>query len=270
MKLELPAISILVIHHNRISHAINAVNSIKRLGLASIEYILADDGSPQLDIERLRPHFDSIVISCKNKGLGHNMNQAILLSRGKYLLVMQEDTEFIGSTNDLLLATAALDEYEDIEMVRFYNSKIIDLYRDAVSIQLVYNNTTEIYVINHKSPLFKGNAYSDMPHLRRNPSTQLGAWMYLEERRMELVEKDYSDRFAEGEQRVAFLFPSRDLVVHCGELVSYRTNQWDYRLSRQLIRICQAIGIDTKHPILSPIRKLLILLLPHARITYKD
>ncbi len=268
--MKLPTISILVIHHKRTTHAINAVNSVKRLGLSNIEYILSDDGSPYLDVELLRPHFDSIVISCQNKGLGHNMNQAFLISRGKFVLVMQEDTEYIGSKHDLITAMAALDEYAHIEMIRFYNSKVVRLYREAVTIQEIANTKSRIHIINHKHPRFKGVAYSDMPHLRRNPSTQFGSWMYLEERRMELVEKDYSDRFAESDQRVAFLYPEKDLVVHCGEMVSHRTTQWDYRVSRLLIRVCEAIGIDTKHRFLRPIRKALVFLLPHARITYRD
>jgi glycosyltransferase involved in cell wall biosynthesis len=197
MKLQAPTLSILIIHHKRTTLAINAVNSIRRLGLHGIEYILADDGSPQLDLERLRPHFDSIIISCQNKGLGHNMNQAILASRGKFLLVMQEDTEYTGNKHDLINAMAALDEYDGIEMIRFYDSKIVELYNGAVTVFRVANTQTVIHAINHKHPLFSGNAYSDMPHVRRNPCNQLNEWMYSEDHRMESVEKDYIDRFSE-------------------------------------------------------------------------
>lgn len=270
MKFEAPTLSILIIHHKRTTLAINAVNSVRRLGLRCTEYILSDDGSPQLDLERLRPHFDSIVISCQNKGLGHNMNQAFLAARGKFLLVMQEDTEYTGSKHDLMNAMAALDEYAGIEMIRFYDSKLIDLYKSAVTVYQITNTQSVIHAINHKHPLFNVNAYSDMPHIRRNPCNQLGAWMYIENHRMESVEKDYSDRFSKGNKRVAFLYPSKDLVVHRGEIESHRTEQWDYKLTRYLVRACKTIGIDTRHPLLAPIRKAVIIFLPHARITYRD
>jgi glycosyltransferase involved in cell wall biosynthesis len=263
---SLVRLSVLVIHYRRTDLAINCVKSIRHLGLESVEYILSDDGSKDLDIRHLRPYFDSVIVSCKNKGLGHNMNQGIMSCRGEYVLVMQEDTEFTGSLDKLILSMAALDAFPTIEMIRYYNAKLVADNMAAVRLLDVQPNEPPIYVINHHHPRFCGAAYSDMPHLRRNPCFPKTEWMYLEGARMEAVETDYLKRFAVRDQLIAFLDPSTDYCVHRGALVSHRTRQWDYRLANFINKILSCAGISPKSPLLKPFRKVFLSILPHYNL----
>lgn len=243
-KNSLPRLSVLVIHYKRTDLAINAISSIKRLGLDSIEYILSDDGTPNLSLEELSHHFDTIIVSTQNKGLGHNMNQAVTAARGKYLLVMQEDTEFTGNKQDLEKSMAVLDSYSQIEMIRFYGSWIVDSSEQFIECKNLPNSNQQLYILNHKHPTFSGDAYSDMPHIRRNPCDINSDWMYLENARMEASERDYINRFLKRDAYIAFLYPNNDLIIHKGQLNSHRTSQWDYVVAKAIKNIADKAGIN--------------------------
>lgn len=266
----LPILSVLVIHYKRSAMAIRAVESIKRLGLANVEYILSDDGSPHLDIVKLKKHFNTLVLSSKNKGLGHNFNQGIMACRGSYLLILQEDVEYVGTKQSLLDSISALAEFDDVDFIRFYDSKMALKNENLVSLRILSCNGANVFVVNHKHHEFSGHAYSDMPHLRRNPSKASNDWMYREDCRMEGSEADYVRRFAMGNKFVAYLDLNADLVVHNGELSSHRTSQWDYKVAKVMVAILRHCGLDSKRPPLRYIRPFVIKMLPHARLTYRD
>ncbi len=262
-------LSILVIHYKRTELAIDAVSSIKRLGLDNVEYILSDDGTPNLSLQKLSHHFDTIIVSTRNKGLGHNMNQAFMAARGKYLLIMQEDTEFIGNKHDVENSIAALDTCPQIALIRYYGSWIVDLNAEFIERKKLPNLDQDLYIINHTHSAFGGIAYSDMPHIRRNPCATEFHWMYTEGSRMELSEQEYVNRFSRGNTFAAFLRPNNDLIVHKGDLTSHRTSQWDYSIALWITRAARKYNLNLKNPALKPLRRLVVALLPHARITYK-
>jgi len=89
-----PEISIAFPIYNPGRHLVKALNSILSQSFTNFEILLIDDGSRQNPFNHLQLVRDSrvrLIRHEENRGLAFRLNEAILLSRGKYVARMDQD-----------------------------------------------------------------------------------------------------------------------------------------------------------------------------------
>jgi N-acetylglucosaminyl-diphospho-decaprenol L-rhamnosyltransferase len=83
----------------------------------SIEILVVDNGSTDGSVEMLRTDFPDVhvVVNAENRGFPAGNNQGLTLAGGRYVLLLNPDTEVVG--NALATMVAFADEYPDVGLI---------------------------------------------------------------------------------------------------------------------------------------------------------
>jgi glycosyltransferase involved in cell wall biosynthesis len=104
-----PFFSILTASLNSVKHIKNNIESIKRQRFRHIEHVVVDGGSKDGTSEVLRKaenNYPLRWISEPDKGISDALNKGLLLTRGRYILVLQTDDALLDS--ETLMAVFSL------------------------------------------------------------------------------------------------------------------------------------------------------------------
>lgn len=96
-ELEVPTVSIIVLTFNEIAHTIKCVESIEKHTLLDYELIVVDNGSTDGTRSFLRQYMlprenVHVLTNVSNRGFAFGNNQGMSIARGKYILLLNNDT----------------------------------------------------------------------------------------------------------------------------------------------------------------------------------
>ena len=105
-----PTLSYLIIAWNGWHHLRTCLASIRRSGVEDCEVVVFDNGSRDGSVELVREQFPEVKVYANSVNLGHTggFNQGIKLLRGRYVLLLDSDTELAPDT-----AQGLLDFFEE-------------------------------------------------------------------------------------------------------------------------------------------------------------
>jgi GT2 family glycosyltransferase len=112
-----PTLSYLIIAWNGWRHLRTCLASIRRSGVDDCEVVVFDNGSQDGSVELVRQQFPEVSVYANSVNLGHTggFNQGIKLLRGRYVLLLDTDTELAPDTAQSLLDF--LEERPDVALV---------------------------------------------------------------------------------------------------------------------------------------------------------
>jgi N-acetylglucosaminyl-diphospho-decaprenol L-rhamnosyltransferase len=84
---------------------------------SSIEILVVDNGSTDGSVEMLRAYFPDVhvVVNAENRGFPAGNNQGMALAGGRYVLLLNPDTEVVG--NALATMVAFADDHPDVGVI---------------------------------------------------------------------------------------------------------------------------------------------------------
>ena len=122
-KVEYPKISLILTIYNQEKYIFRIYSCILNQSLTDIEIIFIDDKSTDnshIFIKKLM-EFDKRIIFLKNKlnkGQFYSRNQAVLLSKGKYILIVDPDDFLL---NNILIKSFKTAKKFNLDIVQFYH-----------------------------------------------------------------------------------------------------------------------------------------------------
>lgn len=160
-----PAVIALLITYKRTDLAIRTIEGVrKHLGWANIGWHLADDGSGEEHLNKLReaigPTYAVTVSDAARKGVGHSMNLGMeaCLKRADYILWLEDDWELVQPF-DLTPCVKLLEERQDIGMVR------LAYISPGIEAQLV-SGAGRLWWKLHKGPTYTFTGHASLRHRR--------------------------------------------------------------------------------------------------------
>ncbi len=122
-------VSVIIVNYNTKNLAINCIKSVyASVTKYSYEVILVDNGSSDSSVETIRSLFPkvNIVENKQNVGFGKANNQAARIATGRYLYILNNDTEIDTDVIDKVITYGDLNEMVGIIGTRvvFYNGKL--------------------------------------------------------------------------------------------------------------------------------------------------
>lgn len=124
MDLNQPLVSVLTFPYNKNSYAIESIENLQKQTYKNIEHIIIDDNSKDDTVRMIQDWIDKHSYSCnfivheQNKGLCATFNEAIKLSKGKYITFLSDD---LWTENRLADAVRIMEEMPDTVQVYFSN-----------------------------------------------------------------------------------------------------------------------------------------------------
>jgi GT2 family glycosyltransferase len=111
-----PDISIVVVTHNGREMALRTLRSARAArGGAAVEWLVVDAGSSDGTPEAIEREFDDVrLFRRENRGFAASNNVALAQARGRYVLLLNPDVEFLRG--DLTTLLAAMEERPEIGM----------------------------------------------------------------------------------------------------------------------------------------------------------
>jgi len=102
---ETPLVSICLVHHNRPTLLLQAIESIEQQDYANIEVILVDDGSESPEATSLLEHLEAPfalrkwkIVKTQNQFLGAARNTAVKHANGQFVLFLDDDNYLMPTT----------------------------------------------------------------------------------------------------------------------------------------------------------------------------
>lgn len=115
-----PHVSVVLPVFNGARFVAEAIASIQKQGFTDWELIIVDDGSTDCSLQECRRQAGNdkrirIHVNDRNLGLARTMNRLVMLSRGDYIAVQEQDD--ISAPKRLQLETAILDSHDRVGVV---------------------------------------------------------------------------------------------------------------------------------------------------------
>ncbi|MBN2374675.1 glycosyltransferase family 2 protein [bacterium] len=108
-----PLASVIILNWNGISHLATCLSSLANQTYSNIEIIFVDNGSQDGSVEFVKREYGgvvSIVENIRNTGFAEGNNTGIKLARGKYILLINNDTKADPGWVEELVKAAEKDE----------------------------------------------------------------------------------------------------------------------------------------------------------------
>ncbi|WP_126455644.1 glycosyltransferase family A protein [Sulfuriflexus mobilis] len=163
-------VSVLFITYNRSDLLEIAFRSIRErmdFGNLRVEFVVSDDASDPENLSRVQSlPFDKHLLSETNKGLGANTNKGIVVTKGSYILQIQDDFEFVGARTLIFTALQIMQADRDVGIVQLTN-ETPGVPHEA---RCLDDGTRYLVFENDGIPQLRdcsARPYSDRPHLKR-------------------------------------------------------------------------------------------------------
>ncbi len=148
-EIRYPLVSVIMSTYNDQSFVEAAINSILHQSYANLELIIIDDASTDNTVAILKGFEDSRIslhINKTNKKLAHNMNYAISIAKGEYIVRM--DADDIAAPERISSQVEYMEVHKEVDMCGTYAKAFgSDNYRmyypqnqDDIKIQLLFTN----------------------------------------------------------------------------------------------------------------------------------
>ncbi len=116
----MPDLSIVIVNWNvrdLLRRCLNSVLSSSQYPAAGIEVIVVDNGSSDGSVEMVRAEFPGVhlIANAENRGFPAANNQGLAVARGRYVLLLNPDTEVVRDALATMVAFA--DAHPDVGMV---------------------------------------------------------------------------------------------------------------------------------------------------------
>lgn len=216
-----PLVSVLVIHYNRL-HTLQVCieQARKNISYPNLEYIIADDGSPQHMVEAIRSlPFDKFVFAEKNGGLGANTNKGLAACTGEYIFQIQDDHFILPGFEDFVEKAVKVLQHEKQQgIIRALTNK------DFQSFTIAELNGITYRIID--KPIWKNgyngfHQHSELPHFKhRSYHETLG--YYTEGTDMIYMENEFSIRFIRAKSYHLFFLTGYSQIFHHATEYSFR------------------------------------------------
>ena len=110
-------VSIVIVNWNVRDLLRRCLHSITQYPAFSLEVIVVDNASTDGSVDMVRAEFPAVrlVVNSENRGFPGAINQGISLARGRYVLLLNPDTELVGNALGTMVAFA--DEHSDVGVV---------------------------------------------------------------------------------------------------------------------------------------------------------
>jgi N-acetylglucosaminyl-diphospho-decaprenol L-rhamnosyltransferase len=110
-------VSIVIVNWNVRDLLRRCLHSIAQHPVPSTEVIVVDNASTDGSVDMVRAEFPAVhlVVNAGNRGFPAAINQGISLARGRYVLLLNPDTELVGDALGTMVAFA--DEHLDVGVV---------------------------------------------------------------------------------------------------------------------------------------------------------
>lgn len=191
-------VSVLFITYNRSDLLEIAFQSIRErmdFGNLRVEFVVSDDASDPAHLSRVRSlPFDKRLLSDTNEGLGANTNKGIVATKGRYILQIQDDFEFVGARTLLFTAMQIMQTDRDVGIVQLTN-ETPGVPHEA---RFLDDGTRYLVFENDGIPQLpdcSARPYSDRPHLKRREFCE-DVGPYMERVPMTDMELGYQQRVA--------------------------------------------------------------------------
>jgi glycosyltransferase involved in cell wall biosynthesis len=212
-------VSVVLITYNRADLLVNTFSAIKAAidacGLEA-EYILCDDGSTESHRKILDAlPVDRRLMAPRNQGLGANCNKGLAAARYKYILQIQDDTEFCGQPEALLRALEILHVDRRVGVVQLSSSMEAKIKEEIC----LSGGSSYVVFDNDGMPVERPcglRPYSDQPHLKRREFCD-DVGPYREDMPMTKMELEYQRRVANQERWYVAAPKEGVLFRHTGE-----------------------------------------------------
>lgn len=109
-------LSVIIVNYNTKSLLENCLNAIySNLPAKKVEIIVVDNASEDGSIEMIKKKFPGVLLIANSKNLGFSCanNRGIQISKGRYILLLNSDTEVIGRALDLFIEF--LDKHPEVD-----------------------------------------------------------------------------------------------------------------------------------------------------------
>jgi N-acetylglucosaminyl-diphospho-decaprenol L-rhamnosyltransferase len=110
-------VSIVIVNWNVRDLLRRCLHSITQYPVSSIEVIVVDNASTDGSVDVVRAEFPAVrlVVNSENRGFPGAINQGMSLAQGRYVLLLNPDTELVGDALGTMVAFA--DEHLDVGVV---------------------------------------------------------------------------------------------------------------------------------------------------------
>ncbi len=154
-----PLVSIVILNFNGKENLEYCLPSVKRLNYKPIEVIVVDNGSTDDSIEFLKTHYPHVKLIENKKNLGYSIGNNIGASRakGKYILVLNDDTKL---TPDLI--TKLVGRMESNQKIGITMPKILFMDKPNV-VDSVGSFFTKLGIFQHISDFGVKDGTLDLP-----------------------------------------------------------------------------------------------------------
>lgn len=191
-------VSVLFITYNRSDLLEIAHRSIRErmdFGTLHVEFVVSDDASDPAHLSLVRSlPFDKHLLSETNKGLGANTNKGIVATKGRYILQIQDDFEFVGARTILFTALQIMQADRDVGIIQLTNETPSVPHEERCLV-----DGTRYWVFeNDGIPQLRDSGarpYSDRPHLKRRQFCE-DVGTYKEGLRLDVMELTYQQQVA--------------------------------------------------------------------------
>lgn len=168
------------------------------------------------ELSRVFLDFDVAVMKSRKDRrpcLGANMNQALSLGTGRYLLLLQDDW-ILNTTVNFAPFIHYLDEHPACGLVRLGWSENPVHTMIGPTVRHRFEDCTDIRVVDPRSAYF----YGDQPNIRRRTWIQDFGGAFVESGNLGLPEVELTGRLKES--RLQVVCACRNYFDHCGEVSS--------------------------------------------------
>ena len=108
MKSLNPLVSIITLNHNRQDDVLALIASVKKQRFGDFEMIVVDNASVDNSVELIRKKYPNVQVLARKEGRGYpSFNLGLMAARGKYLIVLDSDTEI-----DINLCERVIKKFE--------------------------------------------------------------------------------------------------------------------------------------------------------------
>lgn len=117
-------ISVIIVSYNTRDIIATCLDSIINVGNSKKEIFVVDNASTDGSVELIRINYPDInlIVNKENQGFAAANNQALRLSRGRYIFLLNSDGEFLPSTFDTLISFMDAHPHIGLAGVKMINS----------------------------------------------------------------------------------------------------------------------------------------------------